>query len=231
MRNIFRVVLWKLPPSFCALAQRSGRAVRDFEQLGEAILFVSAKVLKDGLAVEEARVAREEAAEPQNQEGEDFVAEPEEGVDVVAGQAVVVGEGGARVELNAEAEEADPEVAAAAQKKRKRKAARQSASDALGANFLTRYACSTSCRRLVWDEYFKNNLKGESYGQRLPPLTSFLFSTPDSHHSCRRALLRYMRAGPLPHSVGRGRKNPRSKRREEAQVPARALDFNPHWPP
>ncbi|KAJ7457910.1 P-loop containing nucleoside triphosphate hydrolase protein [Mycena galericulata] len=158
MRNIFRVVLWKLPPSFCALAQRSGRAVRDFEQLGEAILFVPAKVLKDGLAAEEARVAREEAAEARNQEGDDFVPELEEGMDVVAGQAVVVGEGGARVEQNAEA---DPEAAVAAEKKKKRRAARQSAADALEANFLTKFACTKSCRRCVWDEYFKNGTKGE----------------------------------------------------------------------
>lgn len=73
MRNIFRVVLWKLPPSFCALAQRSGRAVRDLDELGEAILFVPAKVLKDGLAEAEARVAREEAADPGNQEGDDLL--------------------------------------------------------------------------------------------------------------------------------------------------------------
>ncbi|KAJ6620457.1 P-loop containing nucleoside triphosphate hydrolase protein [Mycena sp. CBHHK59/15] len=152
MRNIFRVVLWKLPPSFCALAQRSGRAVRVFEQLGEAILFVPAKVLKDGFAAEEARVAREEAAAPQNQEGEDFVPEPEDGVDIVAGQAVVVGEGGARVEQNAEAEDADPEAVAAVEKKKKRKAARQSAADALEASFLSRFSCTKQCRRIIWDE-------------------------------------------------------------------------------
>ncbi|KAJ7107207.1 P-loop containing nucleoside triphosphate hydrolase protein [Mycena crocata] len=156
MRNIFRVVLWKLPPSFCALAQHSGRAIRDFAELGEAILFVPAKVLKDGLAEADARSAREEAAQPQNQEGEDFVPEPEEGVDLVAGQAVAVGEGGAR-----EAEEVDPEVAVAAQKKKKRKAARRSAADALEANFLTRFACSLECRRIIWDEYFRNGTKGE----------------------------------------------------------------------
>ncbi|KAJ6558716.1 P-loop containing nucleoside triphosphate hydrolase protein, partial [Mycena sp. CBHHK59/15] len=161
MRNIFRVVLWKLPPSFCALAQRSGRAVRVFEQLGEAILFVPAKVLKDGFAAEEARVAREEAAAPQNQEGEDFVPEPEDGVDIVAGQAVVVGEGGARVEQNAEAEDADPEAVAAVEKKKKRKAARQSAADALEASFLSRFSCTKQCRRIIWDEYFKNGTKGE----------------------------------------------------------------------
>ncbi|KAJ7117027.1 P-loop containing nucleoside triphosphate hydrolase protein [Mycena epipterygia] len=161
MRNIFRVVLWKLPPSFCALAQRSGRAVRDFDELGEAILFVPAKVLKDGLAEAEARVAREEAADPGNQEGEDLLRESEEVVDLVAGQAVAVGEGGARVERNAEAEEADPEALAAAEKKKKRRTAQRSAADILEASFLSRFACTTECRRLVWDEYFKNDAKGE----------------------------------------------------------------------
>jgi hypothetical protein len=52
--------------------------------LGEAILFVSAKVLKDGVAEEQARIMREEAADPQNQEGDVFVPEPQEGLDVVA---------------------------------------------------------------------------------------------------------------------------------------------------
>ncbi|KAJ7211656.1 P-loop containing nucleoside triphosphate hydrolase protein, partial [Mycena pura] len=174
MRNIFRVVLWKLPPSFCALAQRSGRAVRDFEDLGEAILFVSAKVLKDGVVAEEARLAREDAAQPHNQEGEEFQPQPEEGQDVVAGQAVVVGEGGARVEHNAEADDVDPESTAG--KKKKRKAARQSASDALEADFLTRFACTTQCRRDVWDEYFNNGAKSE-----WPPLE---YSAPPGARCC-----------------------------------------------
>src|ERR1700761_5020967 len=115
MRNIERVVLWKMPPSFCALAQRSGRAARDFDVLGEAILFVPAKVLKDGIVEEEARVAREEAADPQNQEGEEPIPEPQDGLDIVGGQDVVVGEGGVRVEQNAEAEEEATEAAQAAQ--------------------------------------------------------------------------------------------------------------------
>ncbi|KAJ7670474.1 P-loop containing nucleoside triphosphate hydrolase protein, partial [Mycena rosella] len=159
MRNIQRVILWKLPLSFCALAQRSGRAVRDFDALGEAILFVPAKVLKDGIAEEQARLAREEAAEPQNQEGDEFVPEPQEGLDVVVGQEVVVAEGGVRVEQNAEAEEDDPEVLTAAQKKKKRKAARVSQADALEAKVLSRFACVSVCRRLVWDEYFENGKK------------------------------------------------------------------------
>ncbi|KAJ7800420.1 hypothetical protein B0H14DRAFT_3156039 [Mycena olivaceomarginata] len=135
-----------------------GRAVRDFEALGEAILFVSAKVLKDGIAEEQARITREEAADPQNQEGDVFVPETQEGLDVVAGQEVVVGEGGVRVERDAEEDDAEvtPEVQT---KKKKRKAARVSFADALEARFLSRFACTTGCRRIVWDEYFDNAKK------------------------------------------------------------------------
>ena len=48
MRNISRIVLWGLPPSFCALVQHAGCAARDFQMLGEAILIVSSTVLKKG---------------------------------------------------------------------------------------------------------------------------------------------------------------------------------------
>lgn len=170
MRNIERVILWKMPPSFCALAQRSGRAARDFEKLGEAILFVPAKLLKDGMAEEQARLTRVEAADPQNQEGEtdqppagepaDFT--QDEGLDVVGGQAVLIAEGGARVEQGNEGENAETESAdtVTAKSKKKRKATHISFADALGAKFLTRFACTTACRRIIWDEYFQNATKG-----------------------------------------------------------------------
>ncbi|KAJ7076949.1 hypothetical protein C8R43DRAFT_966142 [Mycena crocata] len=78
-------------------------------------------------------------------------------------QAVLIAEGGARVEQGNEAEAVDvetPETAAAkAVKKKKRKAARTSLADALEARFLSRFACTTECRRLLWDEYFGNAQK------------------------------------------------------------------------
>ncbi|KAJ6465254.1 P-loop containing nucleoside triphosphate hydrolase protein [Mycena vulgaris] len=171
MRNIERVIMWKMPPSFCALAQRSGRAARDFQKLGEAILFVPAKVLKDGIAEEQARLVRAEASEPQNQEGEPDQAppadpadaQPEEGLDLVGGQAVVIAEGGARVEQGNEAETADAETsedATAKTAKKKRKAARMSLADALEVKVLSSFACTTACRRIIWDDYFRNGEKG-----------------------------------------------------------------------
>ncbi|KAJ7863210.1 hypothetical protein B0H13DRAFT_1899723 [Mycena leptocephala] len=74
--------------------------------------------------------------------------------DVVGGQAVLIAEGGARVEQGNEAENAEAETAAAAaaKSKKKRKAARISFADALEAKFLSRFACTTACRRIIWDE-------------------------------------------------------------------------------
>ncbi|KAJ7794813.1 hypothetical protein B0H14DRAFT_2621588 [Mycena olivaceomarginata] len=72
----------------------------------------------------------------------------DEGVDVVGGQAALIAEGGARTA-----------AAATAKSKKKRKAARTSFADALEANFLSRFACTTACRRIIWDEYFQNATK------------------------------------------------------------------------
>ncbi|KAF8526731.1 P-loop containing nucleoside triphosphate hydrolase protein [Gautieria morchelliformis] len=40
LQNIFRVVLWKVPPSFAALVQRAGRAGRVLTECGEMVLYV-----------------------------------------------------------------------------------------------------------------------------------------------------------------------------------------------
>ena len=60
MRNIKRVVLWELPPSFCALVQRAGRAGRDLSTLGEAILIVQPSVITKGTNASEVEAAIEE---------------------------------------------------------------------------------------------------------------------------------------------------------------------------
>ncbi|KIM79037.1 hypothetical protein PILCRDRAFT_90341 [Piloderma croceum F 1598] len=52
-----RVILWGLPPSFCALVQRAGHAARDFKMLGEAILIVPPTVLSKGITETEVESA------------------------------------------------------------------------------------------------------------------------------------------------------------------------------
>ncbi|KAJ7934423.1 hypothetical protein B0H13DRAFT_2305852 [Mycena leptocephala] len=94
----------------------------------------------DGGDTERCKIYLLKILEPQNQEGETDqppAADPadtneDEGVDVVGGQAVLIAEGGARVEQGNEAENAGADTAAAAavKSKKKRKAARTSFADA-----------------------------------------------------------------------------------------------------
>ncbi|KAF8798379.1 hypothetical protein BYT27DRAFT_7228444 [Phlegmacium glaucopus] len=53
LQNIARVILWGLPPTFCAFVQQAGRAGCDLNTLGEAILIVPKSILKDGISNEE----------------------------------------------------------------------------------------------------------------------------------------------------------------------------------
>ena len=61
MRNIARVILWGLPPTFCSLVQCAGRAGRDLTTEGEAILIVPPGVLKDGSTEEDVDASVESA--------------------------------------------------------------------------------------------------------------------------------------------------------------------------
>ncbi|KAJ7730668.1 P-loop containing nucleoside triphosphate hydrolase protein, partial [Mycena maculata] len=97
MRNIERVILWGLPPSFCSLVQRAGRAARDFSKLGEAILIIVSSVIKNGVSEKEIEVAVGDAAQDAESEnrGLDVAAELlEQGIELMSGhEKVVVGEG------------------------------------------------------------------------------------------------------------------------------------------
>ncbi|KAF8803083.1 hypothetical protein BYT27DRAFT_7214918 [Phlegmacium glaucopus] len=53
LQNIACVILWGLPPTFCAFVQRAGKAGCDLNTLREAILHVPKSVLKDGISNEE----------------------------------------------------------------------------------------------------------------------------------------------------------------------------------
>ena len=111
MRNIRRVVLWGLPPSFCALVQRAGRAGRDFKTLSEAILIVSKSVAKSGTTETEVENDVEEAVagtQAENRSEEEELVLNENGVDLMAGHEEVNAEG-VRVAHAREAEDSEPE--------------------------------------------------------------------------------------------------------------------------
>lgn len=175
MRNIQRVVLWGLPPSFCALVQRAGRAARDMTTFGEAILIVPAKLIKDGLTQEEVAGTLEEsaqAAEAENGEtgGQDMLASAAsaDGVQIHDGDStVLVTEGGFRLETNADEEEEEDEHIAGSHEKGQskrgnRRKKRGAECNVLEARFLTEYTITSWCRRDIWDRFFKNHKKRES---------------------------------------------------------------------
>ncbi|KAJ6579358.1 hypothetical protein B0H10DRAFT_2198744 [Mycena sp. CBHHK59/15] len=158
MRNIERVILWGLPPSFCALVQRAGRATRDFSKLGEAILIVPASVMKNRVSEEEIEVAVGEAAQHAESEnrGLDVAADLlEEGIELTYGrEEVLVGEGGVRA--GADSDDDDGETAQVKHKRRKKLSKECNSREA---DFLSRFVCTTKCRRKVWDLFFENDSK------------------------------------------------------------------------
>jgi superfamily II DNA helicase RecQ len=97
MRNVKHVILWGLPPSFCALAQCSGRAGRDFEKLAKAIVIVSNSIIEKGITEVDVGEGVGEAtadAQSQNQGEDEMVTLEQYGIDLDNGnQEVYIAEG------------------------------------------------------------------------------------------------------------------------------------------
>ena len=158
MRNIARVVLWGLPPSFCGLVQRAGRTGRDFQTLGEAILIVPASVIKNGTKEAEVEQAVQDAVtenQAENRGDEEHTSLEESGIEVASGnQEVLVNDGGVRVEHD----DSEPEDETSGKPQRRRKLTKND-TNSLEARYLTMFACAARCLREIWDEFFKNSTK------------------------------------------------------------------------
>ncbi|KIM72970.1 hypothetical protein PILCRDRAFT_15631 [Piloderma croceum F 1598] len=141
MRNIARVVLWGLPPSFCALVQRAGCTGRDFQTLGEAILIVPASVIKNGTKEAEVEQAVQDAVTENQAEncGDDEQTSLEEnGIELAGGnQEVLVNDGGVRVEHD----DSEPEEETSGKTQRRRKLSKND-TNSLEARYLTMFACA-----------------------------------------------------------------------------------------
>lgn len=178
MRNIERVILWGLPPTFCALVQRSGRAARDLTKLGEAILIVPKSVRAQGTTEEDVSTSLEDVnseAEAQNVDPE--VEDGRESESALAaelgdelahndgvygtGGNVIVGErreneGELGMDINGES---DNEGATISTQKRRSKP--KGEREVHEAKYLSQYASSTTkCLRKIWDSFFGNEKKG-----------------------------------------------------------------------
>lgn len=170
MRNIARVILWGLPPSFCALVQRAGRAARVMTEKGEAILIVPAKILRDSsITIEEVgdtidQVAREAEAQNRDEAPVDEVVGNE--VQLYDGnQVLVIAEGGVRIETQDDGDGDDEDDSAtglqsvAAKLLKSKKKRSRTDCNSLEASYLQKFVDTTKCRRRVWDEFFRNRLK------------------------------------------------------------------------
>ena len=166
MRNISRVVLWGLPPSFCALVQCAGHAARDFQMLGEAILIVSSTVLKKGTTEDNVQAGLSEMivnGQSEAQNRSDDVDGLLANADLPTGSSTeVVGKEGIRVQAVEVGEGSEPEdepVAAGSKKERKKKFSKDT--NSREAKFLCMFICTKSCRHKVWDVFFENQKKSE----------------------------------------------------------------------
>jgi hypothetical protein len=184
MQNIRRVILWGMPPLFCALAQRAGRASRDFDTLGEAILIVLKNVIKSGTSETEVAIEVQEAAlnaQAENRNHKVEVMLEENGVGGMP-KGEEINPEGERV-AHGGAEDSEPEEEPEVKVTRKKKFA--SDSNILEARYLSIFVCTTQCRQLVWDEFFQNLKKCESrctlIASKLTPYiecNSFILKTP-----------------------------------------------------
>ncbi|KAF5335493.1 hypothetical protein D9611_012205 [Ephemerocybe angulata] len=155
-RNIKRVILWGLPPSFCALAQRAGRAARDMEMDGEAILYVTAAAVKKGIAASTVAENVEEAShELEDETG--LETENGDGVQLGHGQELVSADDvGARTTTEILNEEDVSLDAAPARRSGGRTPEQFNSREA---RYLSMYITGERCRRAVWNEFFGNQRK------------------------------------------------------------------------
>jgi hypothetical protein len=160
MRNIKRVILWGLPPSFCALVQRAGRAACDFGTLGEAIIIVPLSVISKGVTEMEvesalANVAGGDNTESENRGKEEMEILAHNSIQVAGGNELIhVDDGGIRVSHDSDE---DGEGMKEEKLKRKKKTAKNFNSHE--ARFLSLFVSTPNCHRLVWDEFFGNKNK------------------------------------------------------------------------
>jgi hypothetical protein len=117
-------------------------------------------VIKNGVSGAEAEAAVDQAATDAESEnrGLDTAADLlEQGIEVTSGhEEIAVEDGGVRVSKDSDNE--DNEATEAKHKRRKKMSKDCNSREA---DFLSRFACTTKCRRKIWDLFFENNTKCE----------------------------------------------------------------------
>jgi len=160
MRNIKRVILWGVPPSFCSLVQRCGRAGRDFSTDAEAILIAPTNTFKNDIDTQDVKTAvfsatiAEEASNRNDTDNDTLEAN---GITVTQGNELVsIDEGGLRISRDAELEELDRPTTSGKQPRRKKTPKDFNSREV---HYLALFLSGTRCRRSVWNEFFNNGRK------------------------------------------------------------------------
>ena len=146
MHSIYCIVLWGLPPLFCALVKRAGHAAHDFKSYGETTLIVPKSVAKSGTTETEVEkdmeaVVSDAQAKNRNDENESVL--DINGIDLTAGHEEV-NAAGVRIAHTQDAKDSEPENEPEVKISRKKKFAKNC--NILEACYLLQFVCTTSCR-------------------------------------------------------------------------------------
>ncbi|KAJ7171309.1 P-loop containing nucleoside triphosphate hydrolase protein [Mycena filopes] len=149
-RNILRVLLWMLPRTFLSLVQKLGRCVRNRDQRGEGVVFITKAMYTRCCAELEAlRAERDEAREGSPVSEEEVNDEEPQDRD-------------AALNDDSEEEEEEETPAAPAKRRRGRKKGKRKAMSAMelrDKRYLLEYITTTKCRRVPWNKFFGNKDK------------------------------------------------------------------------
>ncbi|KAJ6613186.1 P-loop containing nucleoside triphosphate hydrolase protein [Mycena sp. CBHHK59/15] len=148
-RTIMRVFLWMKPRTFLSLVQKIGRCVRDPNQRGEAVLFITKTMYTRCCAELEILRAEQEAAQEGSVASEDE-GEEEEPTDRDATLA-----------LQDESDDDDETPTAPVKRRRKGKGKQKplTAMELRDKRYFLEYITTDKCRRLVWNKFFGNKDK------------------------------------------------------------------------
>jgi ATP-dependent helicase YprA (DUF1998 family) len=138
-----RVVLWGLPPTFCALVQEAGRAGRNLDTEAEAILIVPQSVMHENIENLNDTVT-------DLPDAEDLI----EDVGLDSDEEVPVAD-------TFQAQERHEKTAAT--KEPIRRKAFNKETNIREVRALYAFAQTALCRRIPWDEFFKNAKKRKHY--------------------------------------------------------------------
>lgn len=173
-QNILRVVLWGLPPTFCSLVQRSGRAGRNPDDNAESICIVPKSVMQEDF--EEAVRETQESVGTNVVEAEALDRELTD-QELSQVEEILDGEGIRVPGLSDSDEDQAAPIVSTSKSKQKKKTGRFKDTNITEIRSLLSYVRTQECRRIPWNKHFKNDTKRECLLQMILGLPSYQILT------------------------------------------------------